>query len=307
MIIDKLKENLDTGKIEKSEYIKAMHSKHLLLYEYAESINGRDIEEILIKNGDVVITSKKTGVKMYASKNDMRIAPMEMLNFGAYDEFELDIINKLIPENAIFFDIGANIGWYSINIAKMKPKASIYAFEPIPNTFSSLNKNIELNEVDNIITNNHGFSEKNDTLTFYYYPEVSGNASLANLSERSDVDHIKCDVMKLDDFMKNSNDIIDFIKCDVEGAELLVFKGGIEIIKEHKPIIFSEMLRKWSAHYNYHPDDIIKLLRDVGYECFILLGDKLKYFSSVNEDTLETNFFFLHSLKHKELISLFTE
>ncbi|WP_342228107.1 FkbM family methyltransferase [Rickettsiella endosymbiont of Rhagonycha lignosa] len=53
---------------------------------------------------------------------------------------------------------------------------------------------------------------------------------------------------------------LDFIKCDVEGAELTIYTGGINVIREHKAIIFTEMLRKWSVKFNYHPNDIIALL-----------------------------------------------
>ncbi len=298
MNLNEIKKQHLAGKISKQEYIEQMHSQHLLLYQYADLLKGIDIDSIEILKGEVIMTSKSRGVRLYASRDDMRIASMEMLNFGAYDEHELNVIEKLIPENVAFFDIGANIGWYSLNLARMESQASIYAFEPIPKTFACLQKNIALNEIKNISVYPHGFSDQDDTLTFYYYPEVSGNASLANLSERPDVEQIDCQVVQLDEFMENYSGTVDFIKCDVEGAELFVFKGGIETIKKHKPVIFTEMLRKWAAVHNYHPNEIIDLLDGVGYDCFVLNEDKLTTFSRVDEETIETNFFFLHREKH---------
>ena len=58
------------------------------------------------------------------------------------------------------------------------------------------------------------------------------------------------------------NESIDFIKCDVEGNELSVIQGGEKLIKSHKPIILLELLRKWSARFNFHPNEVIELLRE---------------------------------------------
>ena len=156
-----------------------------------------------------------------------------------------------------------------------------------------------INNISNVQVFNFGFSNEEKEITFYYYPEGSGNASLANLSKSNNVEKISCYVRKLDNFVSEKNLKVDFIKCDVEGAELLVFKGGIETIKKHKPIILAEMLRKWSANFNYHPNAIIELLSDAGYRCFTAKGEKLIEFFTMDEQTLETTFFFLHSLKHR--------
>lgn len=98
---------------------------------------------------------------------------------------------------------------------------------------------------------------------------------------------------------------IDFIKCDVEGAELLVYQGGLETIKRDKPIIFTEMLRKWSAKFNYHPNQIIDLIAEIGYDCFTVCDHNLSRFSLMDDTTLETNFFFLHREKHSQQIQNF--
>ena len=56
-----------------------------------------------------------------------------------------------------FFDICANIGWYSINIAASRLATKVYCFEPIPKTYRHLEENIKLNSVRNIIAHNFGF------------------------------------------------------------------------------------------------------------------------------------------------------
>lgn len=299
-----------TGIINKPLYIESMYQWHRCLFDYAELIRGTDISSIEITDGQVIMTSRTTGIKILCNKEDRRIAPIEILNFGFYEQNDFNMIIKLVrmlcsnrDGRINFFDIGANIGWHSLNIAKQFKDSKVFTFEPIPVTFDSLKQNIELNRLNNIHPHNFGFSSCEQTLIFYYYPEGSGNASSTNLAERTDSLEISSVVRKLDDFVFENNLTIEFIKCDVEGAELFVYQGGIESIKRDNPVIFTEMLRKWSAKFNYHPNEIINLLATVGYRCFVTRDEHLVEFYSMDENTIETNFFFLHTVKHIDLIN----
>jgi len=189
-----------------------------------------------------------------------------------------------------------------MNIGKSIPKAKILTFEPIPSTFDHLVENIRINNLQNIEPFNFGFSDVEGSFSFYFDPMLSVNASLANVSEKNEISSVTCSVKKLDDFVNQNIDKIDFIKCDVEGAELLVFKGGINVIKKHRPIVFTEMLRKWTAKFNYHPNDIIMFFKELGYSCFTTKEGKLVNFNLVDDTTIETNYFFLHKEKHSKQI-----
>ena len=296
--------------IDKSIFIKDMYATHhSKLYEYAEYLHKTDIEKITIENNRVITTSRKHGIKIECDSGDHRIAPIEVLNFFDYEKDESDMIENLIcfgSEKKNFFDIGANIGWYSIMVAKSNRNVLVHSFEPIPKTYQSLVKNVDLNSLSNISTHNFGFSDKGGEFDFYYYPEGSGNASSANVTGRSDTEVVKCKVKTLDEYINESNEQIDFIKCDVEGAELLVFKGGIDAIKNSKPIVFSEILRKWSEKFNYNPNEIFELFHKLGYLSFTVNGVFLERFYKMDESTQETNFFFLHLKKHNNLIERYT-
>jgi FkbM family methyltransferase len=293
----------------KPQYIDAMYQLHQRLFEYADFLEGTDIGKIEITDGTVVMTSRTTEVKIYCDQYDKRLAPLEILNFDFYEKPDSDMMFQLLKrlmeqreDKVNFFDIGANIGWYTLNLAKSFEKVNFFAFEPIPMTFEKLKTNIELNKL-NVNLYNIGFSNQEQELTFYYYPEGSGNASAANLSELDNVKTIPCYVKKLDDFTAEKSLSVDFIKCDVEGAELFVYQGGIESIKRNKPIIFTEMLRKWSAKFNYNPNEIIDLLFGLGYRCFTAKEEQLIEFFAMDDNTIETNFFFLHSVNHSALIA----
>lgn len=291
------------GLIDKSHYIEEMYHLHSRLFEYAQFLNQTDISKIEIQDNELFVTLRSSGIKLLCESLDKRAAPIEILNFNSYEKIEADLIFSLIEPHMVFFDVGANIGWYSLNVAMKDSTIKVYAFEPIPDTYQLLKKNVMLNNVKNINLFNIGFSDKNESLTFYCAPFSSASASARNITEHPESKQIISQAEKMDDFFtKYDLEKLDFVKCDVEGAELLVYRGGLETLKKYHPIVFTEMLRKWSKKFGYNPNDIIELFTDLGYRCFICKNGKLVEFFSMNENTIETNFFFLHSIKHASKI-----
>lgn len=292
------------GKITKPEFIQMMYQEHhSKLFDYANYLKQTNIASIEITDDAVVMTSRDKGVKMICPLGDYRVAPVEALNFLDYETTDSAMIMRLVSPNDCVIDIGANMGWYSINVAKTYPQSKVHAFEPIPKTYSFLEQNIKLNHVSNIVAHHFGLSNERKDLTFYFYPEGSGNASSANLSERTDAELITCHVERLDEFVSANELHVDFIKCDVEGAELFAFQGAKETLQRDKPIVFTEMLRKWATKFNYHPNEILALFTSMGYRCFVAQDNNLREFFEMNESTIETNFFFLHSVKHASQIA----
>lgn len=78
-----------------------------------------------------------------------------------------------VPEKGLVLDIGANIGTFSIDVSQKHPGATIIAFEPIPQIFSALKKNFEHRQIKGCVLN-YGVSNKKESATFHYYPEMAG-------------------------------------------------------------------------------------------------------------------------------------
>ena len=289
------------GTLGKQEYIDRMYAFHARLFDYAEHLKGTDISRIEISDGDVVMTSKSSGARVAVNRADKRTAPLETLNFGTYEDQDSRMMLRLVPPKAAVYDIGANIGWYSLALAKLVEGARVRAFEPIPDTHARLCRNIQLNQPIAVEAHNLGFSDHEGEATFYYDEAISVRASAARLVEGDNSRKITCRIMRLDDFASR-DESVDFIKCDVEGGELFVFRGAIQTLTRCKPAIFCEMLRKWAAKFNYHPNDIISLLSSIGYRCFTASGSLLRRVASIEESTLETNYFFLHPDRHEREI-----
>ena len=139
-----------------------------------------------------------------------------------------------------------------------------------------------------------------------YIIHAASNASMKNISKRDSVFKLNCKLKVMDNFRKDNKHCVDFIKIDTEGSELLLLNGEKKILSEDKPIIFSEILRKWAKEFDYKANDILIFLRNYGYNCYKIRQTKLIAISKIDKKTIATNFIFLHSIKHKKEIKNFT-
>jgi FkbM family methyltransferase len=282
------------GDLPKSDYVERMHAVHAQLFTYADLIAETDIERIEIDDQGVVVTFR-SGARMALDRADQRIAPIEALNFGRYEPEETAMVAALVRDGDCVYDIGANHGWYAITLALTHPGCRIEAFEPIPATFRALARNVELNAaIDTVTLHQHGFSDEPGETTAFFYPEGSGNASLRDLSGGPGVEQVTVSMRRLDDLVAEGAPAPDFLKIDVEGAELLVLRGARRTLEMTHPPVFAELLRKWAERFGYQPNDVIALMGELGYRCFRISGTALVAVSAIDEATTETNFLFLH-------------
>jgi FkbM family methyltransferase len=178
----------------------------------------------------------------------------KLLYWNGYEKFEYSLIfEKLISEVSVFFDIGANFGYYSILASKANSRIKTYAFEPAIGPKYFLKKNIELNNFSKSITLiEKALSNQNGKINFFEVQNKKYDNLLYNLSG----EHNAGTKTKNRDFIKNSvesitlNDFIiskqitniDLIKIDTEGTEIEILKSGKAFIEKFEPIIICETL-----------------------------------------------------------------
>lgn len=312
MNIKEIKIQFKNAEINKFEFINKIHDLHKVLFDFSENLKDTEIYKIEILDNKVLFTTRSTNYhsgdcKFYVDVMDKRVTPIDTFNFDVYERQDSEMLFKLLKNGDNIFDIGANIGWYSCHMAKKLPNSKIYAFEPIPETFEKLRQNVELNKLENVVLNNIAFSSKVEKMTFFYSPLVTGASSSQNITESENMSKLVCNADTIDNYISVKNiDKLDLIKCDVEGGEFFVFKGGERTIREFKPVIFTEMLRKWASKFGYSPNDIISFFTTFGYKCYVSDAGNLREIERVTDETLETNYFFLHVIKHQTLISAFS-
>lgn len=292
-----LKQQFFNKEILKNDYMDIMNSYHRVLFEYQELIKNSLAKRLIIDENAVII-ELNSGLKLYCIQDDKGLIPYTILNFGEYEEALWNKVATLLNEPRTILDIGGNIGYFSLFFANKFNTSKIYSFEPVARSFEYMDKNIKLNNFSNICIFNIGLSNKEYKTEMFFNPENSGSSSLKDLLLSEATYKLPCAFTTLDKFVEENNlDNIDFIKCDVEGAEKFVFEGGIKTIEKFQPVIFSEMLRKWSAKFDYHPNEIIKFFKDLNYYCYAISATTFNKIVEVTDETIETNFVFLPTSK----------
>jgi FkbM family methyltransferase len=144
--------------------------------------------------------------------------------------------------NPVLFDVGANIGKYTESLFKSFPHAKIYAFEPNPNSFALVQKNLNKLSTDNIQLFSLGLSSSEEPKIMTSY---ENNTSSSHTSLHSEVftefhhSHnnvqITARFTTLDSFCEQQKiNHIDLLKIDTEGHELEVLRGAKEMILSKK-------------------------------------------------------------------------
>jgi len=173
---------------------------------------------------------------------------------GSYENDQVNVFEKNIKNRDIFFDIGANVGFYSLLAAEIVgPLGKVFSFEPFPENFKYLKKHIEINKYKNIFPYQIAVSDKNGIAFF------GGviNRSQGRLVESGE---LKVETIKLDDWIDNEKlPIPNVLKIDVEGAEFLVLKGLENILKKFHPKIFL------SIHNEKVKNECFAILDECGY------------------------------------------
>jgi hypothetical protein len=97
-----------------------------------------------------------------------------------------------------------------------------------------------------------------------------------------EIEEVACSVIKLDEFTPVSSlTKIDFIKIDVEGAELPSLQGAEHILRKHKPILFVEGCKAWMKSFGYNAKELEAFLRSLSYSKFEVVGRNPQFIDSV--------------------------
>lgn len=224
---------------------------------------------------------------------DLRLVGTHGLLIGdTLEASEQSAIRPYIKSPSIVYDIGAHIGLHTVYFSSLVGDAGeVYAFEPQPDVLDSLR--LTVSELSNCFLYEVALSDKNSAIDFYIAdePSMSGIADCTGSGRRITVESVR-----LDDFYKRQSlPLPDFIKCDIEGAELSCFLGAREIIHKALPVILFEANPSATSKYGYAPGSIMDFLCEIDEAnyCFYEIdvrGELVPYSDVRNPFTVHGNF-----------------
>jgi FkbM family methyltransferase len=189
---------------------------------------------------------------------------------GFFEGETSDWLVKNIGQGQVFFDVGANWGYFTILGGKrVGERGRVIAFEPISQHASTIRDHARVNYMDQITVEEKAVSEKAGTARFLVERE-SANSHLEDI----DMTHAKSavqtritvEVTTLDIYVDQAGVIPGVVKIDVEGAEIHVLKGAKNLLKKSRPHLLV------STHGEDLKRSCTDLLRDHGYEVGALKG-----------------------------------
>lgn len=174
-------------------------------------------------------------------------------------------------KNPVVLDIGASMGSFTL-LPVIHCGAQVIAFEPNPDVFDILARNVWLNHIEDRVTlMPYAVSDVTGTAALQV-PEhkgLSGFSTLGDMLRVGSYAPIQVKTCHLDGLYLGR---IDLIKIDTEGAELLVLRGGENTIKRFMPDILLEYCAENTRQFGYEPEELIELLCSWGYRNFVPEG-----------------------------------
>lgn len=283
---------------------------------------GVDTVAVLARHDDTAGSSTLAAYAVSAATGLGAVDPAHVEGFNAhetrylYDEIFVQGTylrgSVVLRENAIVFDVGANIGMFSLFVHALCPDAQLYAFEPLPEVFAKLKHNVSSQDVP-VTLYEHGLSERDEEVSFTYYPGytmMSGQRSysdssaeidviktyLSNAKERADdsagqllekadelledrfhASTVNCRLRRLSDILdETAVSKIDLLKVDVQRAELDVLRGLDDRHWKYIQQVVMEVHDATGTPTEGRLDDVTDLLEQRGFDVVIEQDELLR-------------------------------
>lgn len=205
---------------------------------------------------------------------------------GEFEAKQTKLFLKAVKPGDIVFDIGANVGYYTVLASKkVGRRGKVFAFEPDPHNLTFLQKNQQINNCQNVEIIEKAVADKDGKSYFLQDTSNPGESRLSNKGE------ITVETITLDTFISQKKiKKVDVIKIDIEGAEIQALKGGREFLKNSKNIkIFIECNQTKLKESKKTVDELIKKILSLKFEIKEIINESERKIYPFTELELHKN------------------
>lgn len=208
-------------------------------------------------------------------RSETHLAP---LLCGTYDSDLIQRFTSLFEPGWVVLDIGANIGYYSIPFGhrlKELGEGAVYSFEPVAANFEAMRVGIEKNGLGDVVHPQQvGLGERNESVGISMTEGGNtGNAVISTeqlVQERGFEATEQIQLRRLDELQQELQiPRCDFIKIDVEGAEIVFLRGAREFLKDHQPILYGEFNSYFMERTGVDIQEAWDFFMSLGYTCLV--------------------------------------
>ena len=254
---------------------------------YLLGVKPADKKRALLPNGTVMMA-------------DLSEAVQRLIYFlGRYEPGVSRIITESLKPGDTFIDIGAHVGYFTLLASSgVGPTGKICSFEPMPEVFLDLERNIRLNNLGNVQAVRKAVFDSDRELEIFM--PVAGNSGTATFFKRPNASgsSIKCQATTLDSFInKEGIEQVRLIKMDIEGAEPFALRGMSSLLSSPcPPDIICEAVPYLLEFSSHKQQDLVAFLENFGYVGKLITDNGLAEFDPNRRQspTAECNLFFRH-------------
>jgi FkbM family methyltransferase len=196
----------------------------------------------------------------------------ELLLAGKFEKSEIGFVQRFLQPGMAVLDLGAHHGLYTLLASEcVGSRGRVVSFEPSWRERRALRLHVLMNLCRNVTIEDVALGNENArTNLFVVEGSQTGCNSLRPPDAASATSPVPIRVRRLDDWLQSHKiDRVDFIKLDVEGAELDVLKGASRLLQRRpRPVILAEVQDVRTRPWGYRAKDIIEHLGKRGYKWF---------------------------------------
>jgi len=195
---------------------------------------------------------------------------IEKLIFAFREDYEPELayLGKALFPRAVFIDVGANLGIYTLVASSIVgPAGRVIAIEPSFQSLPILRKNIAINGLTNVLPLSVALTEKAGSAWLYHGPDPSQNSLGKNPSRNGVGEEVMTETLD-SVLLQACVDRVDVIKMDAEGSEELILRGATRVLKSERPIVVFEFQPEAAQRLGLSPTGAWDLLESLRYEFF---------------------------------------
>ena len=232
---------------------------------------------------------KQHGIDIYINPRDTRHFIDTFFTLDISNRW-CELIHQILNPGDTFIDVGANIGVISVMASKKVGKSGkVIAFEPEPDCFRLLQRNIGLHSCANVHALPVAVSNESGNISFFRDKRYSMLGSLSKDNLMNGAEEMTVQAVLLDEVLATGTSI-SLIKMNVQGAEGFVIDGARNIIQQQLPLIITEFWRKGLRNANHSPRKFIEIFDLLGYEKYVVnygTNEVIKWSSSLFDNMLD--------------------
>lgn len=203
------------------------------------------------------------GIKMTCGIVD--VIERHLRTTGVWEPGVLHCIKTLVKPGDTFLDIGANIGFFTLNASRLVgPSGRVVSIEPSQRTAAKLLTNVLANHAANVLVLTIGAGDESK-LEFLNIArrDNAGASSIRPIQGATGKESIA--IARMDDVLEALDIIPDIIKVDIEGAEFLALKGLRRTLAAHHPVLIVELRELFLQEMGISRESIVEFLSELGY------------------------------------------